>query len=222
MLAIHDHKVAFLHVPKTGGCSIFEALHQRVGGSSLWETMPGAKGPTPHVRVDFMMKKYDWMSEYWRFAFVRHPFDRLVSLYHFWRNRMEPRYTPEGFVMQPMSLHGLPIKIRDAINYTTFESWAFDNIESVNTQMHFISKDDEVVMDFVGRFENIQEDFAKVAERLNTSPELPFRNKGEHKPYEEYYTNPALRSFVTDYFWCDFKAFGYEPPPRPSLVVPVG
>ena len=64
-------------------------------------------------------------------------------------------------------------------------------------------------MDFVGRFERLQGDFARVCTRLGLPVrELPKLNESPHGPYRDYY-DERTRAIVADLSRADVAAFGY-------------
>ena len=66
----HNNKLVFIHVSRTGGSSIKTALNLH------------DKQYNEHYHLDssYIPKE---CKDYFKFAFVRNPFDRFVSLYHF-------------------------------------------------------------------------------------------------------------------------------------------
>ena len=69
---------------------------------------------------------------------------------------------------------------------------------------HFIDS----VMDFVGRFESLEEDWAKVSEIIGIKDRLPHYRKYPHLDYRAYYT-PETWDAVARYYAKDIEAFEY-------------
>jgi hypothetical protein len=70
---------------------------------------------------------------------------------------------------------------------------------------------DQLVMDFVGRFENLYEDWRSIAQRFDLNPNIPHenkRNKG-NESYLDYYTSASIAK-VNELYAKDFELFGYE------------
>ena len=64
-------------------------------------------------------------------------------------------------------------------------------------------------MDFVGRMDRIDEDFAVVAKRIGCTRPLTSTNKGAHHDFREYYV-PETRDIVARVYADDIRVFGYE------------
>ena len=66
-----------------------------------------------------------------------------------------------------------------------------------------------IEIDFIGRFETIDEDFKELCKELDAHLELPHLNKTKHAPYQEYYDEETKR-IVADHFAEDIEKFGYS------------
>jgi hypothetical protein len=119
-----------------------------------------------------------------RFTFVRNPFDRLVSVWEFCRpNPVE--------------------KLRQIVNGMTFAEFArvpCDNL-FLRTQSSWL----DAPVEFIGRFESLHEDFAKLSDKP-----LPHLLKSERRPWREYYDADTL-AYVAERYAEDFVRFGYVP-----------
>ena len=67
----HDNKIVFIHIPRTGGTSIKSALnlHDKIYKEDVY-----------HMSANDIPKECE---DYFKFTFVRNPFDRFVSLYFY-------------------------------------------------------------------------------------------------------------------------------------------
>jgi hypothetical protein len=76
------------------------------------------------------------------------------------------------------------------------------------TQVAFINT--ALPMDFMGKFENLQEDFNFVCDSLGINrQELPIKNKSNRKHYIEYYDDET-RETVGAHYAEDIERFGYQ------------
>ena len=65
-------------------------------------------------------------------------------------------------------------------------------------------------MDFVGRFENFQEDFRHVGQEIDIDlSDIPWMNRTKHRHYSEYYTSKT-RAKVEEIFRRDIDYFDYR------------
>jgi chondroitin 4-sulfotransferase 11 len=67
----------------------------------------------------------------------------------------------------------------------------------------------EILVDFVGRFENFEQDFHRVCDRLKCKAELPHKKKSERGDYQSYYDRES-RDIIGDWFRKDIDRFGYK------------
>jgi hypothetical protein len=74
----------------------------------------------------------------------------------------------------------------------------------------FVDADGNLLADFIGRFERLDEDWAFVAQKLNVEEKLPHRRANpRERHYTEYYT-PRTRDVIARKFKVDIERFGYE------------
>ncbi|MEO6395828.1 MAG: sulfotransferase family 2 domain-containing protein [Devosia sp.] len=143
---------------------------------------------------------------YFKFAFVRNPWDRLVSTYFYLRkggaNEMDRRWAEANLG-----------------SYSTFDEFVRDWVTEKNVALsfpHFRSQhyfvadtSGRLVVDFLGRFETLAADFQAVAARLGVHPTLPVLNRTERGHYEGYY-DAATRQIVAGVYAKDIDLFGYR------------
>jgi hypothetical protein len=142
----HDKRLVFIHISRTGGSSIKTALNLHDKRYNEYY----------HLDSSYIPKE---CKDYFKFAFVRNPFDRFISLYH---------YRPKGL---------------------SFSDW-LDDINLVYVQQVDYGLDK---LDFVGRYENLQDDFNKHFEGQLTI-ENPAQSSSivKNKHYSEYYNNSTI------------------------------
>lgn len=176
----------FFHIPKTAGQSVRDALCTRsftFPQQVLWHAGRVSKrdflGASPigghatlrRAQDHFTPAKFD---AFFKFAFVRNPWGRLVSLYHFEKTRPNrPFYT--------------------LATTSTFEDYLFARFANgAPTQTKFIENHGGGIgVDFVGRFENIQDDFAEICRRIGIRPGLGHRNATKHSDFRKYYSDKS-------------------------------
>ncbi|NKI36607.1 sulfotransferase family protein [Wenzhouxiangella sp. XN79A] len=137
--------------------------------------------------------------DYFKFAFVRNPYERAVSDYC-WRTSKTGR-RDLGF---GAFLRGLAEgDVRDRVLPRHFDNWPIYTI------------DDRIAVDFVGRFEHLHRDLARVFERLGLpGPDLPHaKASSERQPTAGWYGDEE-RQWVETLFARELAAFGYRFPER--------
>lgn len=146
-LICHTHKFVFIHVFKTGGTAIRTAL-----AKYECEEILGA-----HCTADDVKKEMgeDW-NNYYKFAFIRHPLDWMLSLYHY------ILAASNHFLYQETAL----LEFNDWIEFY-IEYSRINPMNSIHGKNKTVSQNEFLTdMDFVGKQETLEEDFNKVREKL--------------------------------------------------------
>lgn len=200
MLISEKHNFIFVHVQKTAGESISMVLRDQI---------PNIK-PLLN-KHDFAVKgmraiREEQWRKYYKFAFVRNPWDRLVSWYSMIVNN-GPRNKLWEYVLR---------------NSRNFEEFVKNCTEMVHdydgdkncffNQLDYLTDEKgNLIVDFIGRYENLAEDFKKVCSVIGLQQlELPHeRHKSKHTHYSAYYT-PQTREIVAQRYAKDIKYFGYQ------------
>jgi hypothetical protein len=135
-------------------------------------------------------KKY---QDYFKFSFVRNPWERLVSLYHYQFGEM------------------LSYNEKFVIPFKEFVKFVFSRSnEFYSSQWDFTTDNNLNLMDFIGRFERIQEDFDIICDKIKIPRStLPHNMKSEHKHYTEYY-NKELEDIVKKEYAIEIEHFNYK------------
>ena len=186
MFINHKHKVIFIHIPKNAGTSIRNSFN--ING---YDKKVVSKR-YPHSTCS-EIKKYigdNIWNEYYKFSFVRNPFDRLVSFYHFHKSDQYKH------------------KVGRERAYTqSFKDWVIDTKDKnvIQTQSDYLDEQ----INFIGSFENLQEDFNSVCNQMDIPPyKLPHYNQSQHDSWDTYYDD-ELTDFVLNRYQKDFINF-YE------------
>jgi hypothetical protein len=185
-----DCRCIFIHIPKAAGTSVALTLFGQ-----------GSR----HVPWFEYQKANPWkFKRYFKFTFVRNPWDRLVSSYYFLRkgglNDADARWADQNLAPYP----DFGSFVRGWLNEANIQTWVH-----FLPQHHFIcDADGKVMVDFVGRMENLDNDFAYVAERLGCDKKLAKVNTGNDRHYSDQY-DEETREIVRRVYAKDIELFGY-------------
>ncbi len=153
----------------------------------------------PHLSVDIVkrfvqetMGKDVWDS-YFKFVFIRNPFEIQVSRY-FWDKRGK-------------------VKIAEDCSADGFKQWVRDkNMLSHDTLHPYIMIGDKIELDYIGRFENLQHDFNFICDSLNIPKcNLPVKKGGyrDKLHFSKYYDEDTI-NLVSNFHSKDLINFGYN------------
>ena len=127
-------------------------------------------------------------------AFVRNPWSWLAALYNAVR-------TSEG--------HRDQKRVAD-MSFAEYLDWEIARNRR-SLLRHVADRDGRIMVDFLGRFENLHEDFVRLCRIIGIGPqELPHAStQRPHADYREYYDD-ATRWKVAEHWARDIETFGYE------------
>lgn len=191
-------KFLFIHVPKTGGNSIQNILkkysedkivtladHQ--DGLERFEIKNDKYGIHKHSTLtDYANKiEKELFNDLFKFSTIRNPWDMCVSFY-FSPHRGNVQWNREEFKKFIQTVPTLS-------SYIKVES----TIQKIKTKLNLIDKRNAKPLnsdiDFIMRFENLNEDFKKVCEKIDVPFEnLPHRNKSSRDTYTKYYDDELI------------------------------
>lgn len=144
-------------------------------------------------------KVYD---TYFKFGFVRNPWDWQVSLYEFMLKNTE---------------HHQHELIKKMTNFEEYLNWRIQN-ELRFQKDFFYDKEGNCLVDFIGRLEKAVEDFDSICKQLKMDARLPFLNKSrDDRAYLKYYNEKTLE-LVNQAFKEDIELFGYTKPTFSSVL----
>jgi hypothetical protein len=72
-----------------------------------------------------------------------------------------------------------------------------------------VDQDGRLLVDYVGRYEYLADDFLSLCRRIGLKAKLPFMNTTAHSHYRKYYTEETRR-IVEKRFEREIQMFGYE------------
>lgn len=210
MLISYSHRFILIHVPKTGGSSIrdvmspfcFEAhnhlinrLQRRIGINLKipyykWRDVP-YHSTALETKAALPDRVY---NDFFTFAFVRNPWDWLVSHYH--------------YILKSPGRTDFDL-VAGMAGYDEYVAYFVNEVGSL--QRDFVAdQNGTILVDYLGKFENLAEDFRYVCQKVSLNLELPHVNKSRHKNYRSYYENQITRDRFDKHFQEDIEMFGYS------------
>jgi hypothetical protein len=209
MYISHTKKFIFIKPMKVGGTSIISILRKHCDPSLIRHGDKKFSHPmykiNPHDHETFsevQLELPNYVEKYFVFSLVRNPWERLVSQFFYLHKtnsyRGIQRYKKfdkhaVNFIAHPFTDFGSDIPRR----YMSF----YDHLKNI---------EGKIDLNFVGKIENLQEDFNIVCDEIGIpQQQLPHKNKSKHKHYTEYYDDET-REIVAEKYAKDIEYFGYK------------
>ena len=229
MIVCHSRRFVFVHIHKTAGESITSALSPSLVDGD-WEVR-GKVQPTINGTV---LRKHstalealhalgpELWEQYFTFGFVSHPIDRVLSLYRYIVHWADP---PQPNLRQCLRPRAAPVWV-DRSDWPEVRAYRatrslsgflrhplLDNAQSMRPQVTSLcDADGRLVVDFVGRFEHLSEDFADVQRKLGLPPtSLRTTNVSSRTRDAGAQLTSDDRNYLATRFAVDFERFGYRP-----------
>ena len=186
----------FIHIPKTAGISLSKSLF-------------GKDIDTNHISIRRFRLLFNSseFNKYYKFTFVRNPWDKIFSCYRFLK---KGGTTPYHSKWKDQVLNSYP-------DFNSFvKGWV--NKKNIYSFSHFLPQfwfltfyDFNLQVDFIGKFENLNEDFLKITNKLNINSDLLHLNKSDNirKMYFDYYNQESI-DIIADLYKEDIDLFKYD------------
>jgi len=195
----------FIRVPKTASTAILYSLldcSEKCSGNEFNKVFDALKpefldlkshDDPNHVTYETFKntvspENMDLIDSYFKFAFVRNPFDRAVSIFKY------------------------IAKIDSSAQISNFKNFAKYNFTKKEYNGIWLADQASQVVDcdFIGRFENLQADFDLVCQKIGIKRNpLLVKNRTSHKHYSEYYDEETIEIVARKYH-ADIIRFGYK------------
>lgn len=187
-----EHQFIFIHIPKVAGISLIHALG--------FEQQHKWHMPLKYYEAN-TAKKFD---QYFKFAFVRNPWDRAYSAYTFLQ---------KGGISERDDSQSRIIK-----SYASYEDFVMKWLshEASQSLIHFCpmysfmqNTHGEIAIDFIGRYENLQTDYDYIRSQINIGEQLPQKNVSRQSDFREVYTTQMIDKIARVYER-DIAEFDYD------------
>lgn len=191
------NKFIFIHIPKTAGNSVISSLY-------------GAAATGHHPLKKYYRHDKTAYYAYFKFGFVRNPWDRAVSAYHYLYQGGKGFYDEEFKNKY----------IRHCRSFSDFVN-TLENEERLRTKImmwpHFRSQhcflldmENKIGVDYLGKFETLEDDFERLCRILKLSSQLKRSNSSNHDDYRSYYTSETMVDTIGQLYSEDCKLFSYD------------
>lgn len=196
----HEYKCIFVHIPRTAGTNIERAIC----GKNWWEI----DKPTKHIFASTAKELYkEYWDDYFKFSFVRDPWDRMISMTTF------EKFYGCKIVNGKLNIDEY-IRKYNRLEIDSRSKSISDNIVNKYDSIYSNILNEE--LDFIGRFENIEEDFEYVKSMIGLTKPLPHGRKksAKRKKYMGYYTeevyNKVYELYEKDIIKYNYSNFPYD------------
>ena len=205
MIISGQHRFIFVAIPKTGTHAVRQALREHMGPQDMEQVglFVNRKLPIPqlaqvghgHLSLEQVRPYFrpEDFAGFFKFAFVRNPFDRFISYCAFMTRE-----------------HGQFEKDPHAVMRHFIDNPPWQHILFQPQHSFVASADGKMLADYLGRVEQMQESYDEAAKRIGI-PSRPLEkvNTSRRRDYRDYY-DQALIDGVAKLYARDLEYFGYE------------
>jgi len=203
MARMEDYRAIFVHIPRTGGHTIDSLLGHRRNK----EKDKVRRHAYPHEYKKMFPK--DWET-YFKFTFVRNPWDRVVSAWT--RSRGQNNY-----LVKDKKYIDNPEWFKENL-FTPFNEYIQNKLSETYKTGHFTPQElwlfrkpkKPYEYDFIGKFEDFEKEVERLLELLQIKkPEKILKiSPSNKKDYHEYYDNKSIR-VVKELYGKEIDFLGY-------------
>lgn len=206
MIVSHRHHFIFAAIPKTGTHAVRQALRGHLGPDDLEQVGLFVSKHFPYPELAQLQHGHLGLAQvrpflgerrfrrYFKFAFVRNPFDRFISYCAFVTREND------GFARDPQQV----------MEHLLFTAPPEEHILFQPQYTVVADTDGHLLADAIGRVETMQQDYDRFCTRIGiASCQLERVNGTPHGHYRQYYT-PRLAAAVAQRYARDLELFGYE------------
>jgi len=173
----HEKKAIFIHIPRNAGRSM--------------EAYISHKRPSNPHHTDLQILaaiKGGKYNDYFSFAIVRNPLDRMVSIFHYYiggGNKSKADWKIQK-ILSTMGFYSF-IKNLDAL-LDIIPGYHQELYPFIQEQRQYIcDDDDQILLDYILLYERIEQDSRYIGHRLGINEWFPHKNRSSHGDYRDYY-----------------------------------
>ena len=210
----HKHKFVFIHIPRTGGSSFSEYIRnyctaRKNLGKEHGEFIEFSHAPLWQAQRTYFRNRDDW-DKYFKFAIVRNPYDRLVSLFCHLVGRGNTRWGGE--------FKNMMMELDIDSTWAEYQRFRYGQAVFWPAKMYLCHYDTPMYDDTI-EFTNVQSATVDFASRFGLKIPLidydskpdryPHVNRSDRKPYQDYYDSFS-KSVIEKRFGWELERFGYK------------
>jgi hypothetical protein len=192
--AFYQSKIVFIHIPKTAGVSILKAIYGVVSLES-------------HRSFYFNKVALNMKDDvYFTFSFIRNPLDRLYSTYKFLEKGGMNKHDEIAFNKYLSKFKDFEDFVINGLNSNLIQE-----ITHLKPQHEYICDyKGKILVDYIGRFENLEDHVKIISKKINKQIILPHFNKNE-KENDSFtvYTTEMVQK-VKNIYKDDFELLDYR------------
>ncbi|WP_263834161.1 sulfotransferase family protein [Salinibacter sp.] len=220
MILSHEHEFIFVHIPRTAGTRLSKEICKKIG-IKKWREYIGEPEELINREGNYMGNKYsgeyrrwegnkhisavdlkkrldkDVWKSYFKFAVVRNPWDRVLSLY---LKRIKDSALPSRIINNCKICFNSYLNMKFNIGFGGYKR-----------QTDFIlDREENMFLDYVGKYERMESDLRKISEKIG----IDLNVKGKYdstmeRDYREFYLFGSEK-IIEDIFIEEIKMFGYS------------
>ncbi len=203
MIISNNYKIIYVHIQKTGGSTVSSLMAENFSDTKQF------LNKHDQLLWGKMSLLQDW-DKYFKFTFVRNPWDRLVSWYSMILLAKEKGLVHRNKLWQYVLNNSTDFSSFVANCTAVVDDFDGKKCLAYNQLDYIANEEGEKIVDFVGRYETFEKDlkalFRKFGKSLNSVPQI---NVSSHSHYSTYYT-ATTKQIVADRFSRDIEFFGYQ------------
>ncbi len=187
------YKCLYIHIPKTAGTSIENVMRDY--------DRPVETG-SDHSSLEKYKSEGIDLNKYFKFTVVRNTYDRIYSVFN---------YTITGGNGNGGSIklaRQVPKDFKSFCKEYVMDGIDYKTIPMLQPQLDYIIIDGSIVMDFIGRFDNLENDFSVIRSLTGVKKKLPMTRVRDQKPYTVAY-DQEIKDIIHHAYYKEIKYFNF-------------
>lgn len=212
-----SRKFLYIHNPKTAGMSITKCIQPKNHDDMNENINFPWHMPSVDINNILIFNNID-TNDWFKFSFVRNPWDRVSSIYKFFVLNKKEREKPHnkkraGFfnLINPRlnrNIHFMKTvddkkiiddSCKDVNDFDTFIE-CYDLFGLSDYEMFFDNKNNQIINN-IYKFEELQKSWNIIKSKIKVYDELPHLHKSSGKEYKNYYSDKSIEIINNKFKW---------------------